>query len=217
MRAPLAIQRSIATLALLCCAHGTHAIAPAIPESIICRSGHLFTGKILGVESRDCKLRSSGWCSPRDAMVVHLRIDRVLRTIPLPEYLAAASSVEAGRELRMYVFAFTSGANRYPGLLREDEVPVPMTSTWLNERLAGKALLFSASSQPSGLPDGPPLLIGSTLPIESVSWVEDTLRDSCGPPGPTRKSEGLWPNLAIDTDVLSAGDRPPTVRRSFLR
>ncbi len=27
----------------------------------------------------------------------------------------------------------------------------------------------------------------------------------------------LMPNLAIDTDVLSAGCRRPTVRRSFLR
>lgn len=186
MRTLMDITRSIATLALAWSVQAAHAVAPAMPENVICGSGHLFTGKIVFVESRDCKLRSPGWCSPRDAMVVHVLIDRVLATVPLPAYLDARFSVEAGQTLPMYVFAFPLGANRYPALLREGEVPVPMTNEWLKDRLVARTLMFMAGRQPSGLPDGPTLLIGSTLPIESLSWVQEVLRSSCNLPKPIR-------------------------------
>lgn len=214
MQSPVFASRSIAALVLVWCAHPVHAVAPAIPENIICSVGHIFTGRIVAVESRDCKLRSPGWCSPRDAMVVDVLINRVLTTVPLPPYLGSKFSVETGRVFKMYVFSFGYGANRYPALLREEEVPVPMSDKWLNDRLAGKALVFSAGSQPSGLSDGPTLLIGNTLPMESVPWVEETLSTSCGRPGPIRKSEGLRPNESLDTETQQLEAASPQVLRS---
>jgi hypothetical protein len=205
MQARLLARRSITALSLAWCAHAVHAVTPAIPDNIICGSGNIFTGKVLAVESRDCKLQSPGWCSPRDALVVDVLIDRVLKTVPLPAYLGGKFPVETGGTLKMYVFAFTSGANRYPALLREEEVPVPMTDKWLNERLAGKAFLFAAGGRPWGLSDGPTLLIGNALPVAAVPWVDGVLSSSCGPVGPSRTSGELRPNRSIDTDVLSAG------------
>lgn len=186
MRISIVFRISLMTVVLAWCAQAVHAVAPAIPQDVICASGHLFTGKVLSIESRDCKLRSLGSCSPRDAMVVHVRIDRVLTTVPLPTYLETRFSVEAGQTLPMYVFAFGIGTNRYPPLLREEEVPVPMTDEWLKDRLVGQLLTFSARSEPMGLPGSPLLLGGSTLPIESVPWVEEVLGNHCSPPKLTR-------------------------------
>jgi hypothetical protein len=186
MRIPIVFRITLMTVVLAWCAQDAHAVAPAIPQNVICAAGHIFTGKVLSVESHDCKLRSLGGCSPRDAMVVHVRIDRVLTTVPLPTYLETRFSIEAGKTLPMYVFAFRLGANRYPPLLREEEVPVPMTTEWLTDRLVGQSLAFSARSEPMGLPGRPSLLNGSTLPIESVPWVEQALSNHCSPPKLTR-------------------------------
>lgn len=186
MRIPIVFRITLMTVVLAWRAQDAHAVAPAIPQNVICAAGHLFTGKVLSVESHDCKLRSLGGCSPRDAMVVQVQIDRVLTTVPLPAYLETRFSIEPGRTLPMYVFAFRSGANRYPPLLREEEVPVPMTNDWLTDRLVGQSITFIAGSEPMGLPGRPSLLSGGTLPIESVPWIEEVLSKHCSSPKLTR-------------------------------
>jgi hypothetical protein len=168
------------------CMQAAHADAPALAQNVVCESGHVLVGEVVAVESLDCKLRSENWCAPRGLMVVQVRIERVLKTVALPEYLQSRFAVHAGETLPMYVSGFSSGANRYPPLLREEDAPGAMTTEWLKGKLVGERLVFMAGSQPSGIADGPTLLIGGTLPIAAVPWAEEVLGNVCGPHGRPR-------------------------------
>lgn len=172
------------TLAIL--VGGLAHAAPALPENILCGATHVFAGKIVDVKSRDCRLESKGYCSPPDKLQMRVEVGQVFRTSIFPEWALAEPGhprqITSGHAVHVVAFAFSYGANRYPALLVEQDVPDPMTTDWIRQKLLGKELIFN-TQQPSEVvqaPSGPVhALYGGLLPLEGQQWVRETLAARC--------------------------------------